>query len=94
MDEETKDLTVSVNVSNGNDGFGSAQAVLNGTVVRSVNFDESLPELHVGGGGLLACLREGPGVRFTGQGGIKSSEAVNWLSEGETCLLPGNCEGM
>ena len=40
------------------------------------------------GSSLVACIREGPGLRFT-TGAILASEAVTWGS----CLLPESCQG-
>ena len=48
----------------------------------------SVPATVSVGGGLVACIREGPGLRFT-TGAILASEAVSWGS----CLLPESCQG-
>ena len=47
----------------------------------------SLPGLQVGSG-LVSCIREGPGLRFT-TGAITSQTGVTWGS----CLLPDTCQG-
>ena len=40
------------------------------------------------GTGLVACIREGPGLRFT-SGAIRDKVGVSWGS----CLLPHTCQG-
>lgn len=40
------------------------------------------------GSGLVACIREGPGLRFT-TGAIRDNGGVSWGS----CLLPQSCQG-
>ena len=45
------------------------------------------PGLQVGSG-LVGCIREGPGLRFT-TGAITAQTGVTWGS----CLLPDNCQG-
>ena len=47
----------------------------------------SLPGLQVGSG-LVGCIREGPGLRFT-TGAITEQTGVTWGS----CLLPDTCQG-
>ena len=47
----------------------------------------SLPGLQVGSG-LVGCIREGPGLRFT-TGAITDQTGVTWGS----CLLPDTCQG-
>ena len=42
--------------------------------------------LRLGGGGLVGCVREGPGVRL---GGLADSSAIMW----GPCLLPQTCSG-
>lgn len=81
VNPETNDLTV--NVSN-----GGGSAVLSGSALRSLNL--SSPQLVVGSG-MVACLREGPGVEFSRRG--VSSAGVAWLAPGQTCLLPSTCSG-
>ena len=41
------------------------------------------------GAGMVACVREGPGVRFTKAGVTVDSGAVSWAG----CLLPYDCQG-
>ncbi len=41
------------------------------------------------GAGLVGCVREGPGVRFTKPGVAVNSFAVRW----DACLLPYTCQG-
>ena len=50
--------------------------------------DLSGSQLRVGAG-MIACIREGPGVRFTRRGTEVSSYAVDW----DGCLLPYTCQG-
>ena len=38
---------------------------------------------------MVACVREGPGVRFTKAGVTVDSGAVSWAG----CLLPYDCQG-
>ncbi len=80
---QTNDLTV--NVSN-----GGGSAVLNGSLVSSLDLSTTSPQLRVGAG-MVACIREGPGVLFSRR--VVSSSAVTWLSSGQTCLLPQTCSG-
>ena len=47
----------------------------------------SSPSVVVGSG-LVACIREGPGLRFT-SGAIRDKVGVSWGS----CLLPHTCQG-
>ena len=47
----------------------------------------SLPGLQVGSG-LVGCVREGPGLRFT-TGAITGQTGITW----GTCLLPDTCQG-
>jgi hypothetical protein len=81
--EDSNDLTV--NVSN-----GGGSAVLDGVKVQRLDLSASSPQVQVGAG-MVACIREGPGVRFTR--GSVNSVAVDWLSSTETCLLPTTCSG-
>ncbi len=46
------------------------------------------PQIRVGAGS-MACIREGPGVRFTKRGVAVASVAVKW----DGCLLPFTCSG-
>ena len=85
VDSESSDLTV--NVSNGG---GSAN--LSGQVVRGLNFSSLSPQLRVGAG-TVACIREGPGVRFTQSGLHVNSNAVHWIGPSEVCPLPTTCSG-
>lgn len=84
VNAETNDLTV--NVSN-----GGGSAVLRGSSVRSLNLSAASPVLRVGAG-MVACIREGPGIEFSRSNAI-SSNNVAWLSPGQTCLLPATCSG-
>jgi len=56
--------------------------------IRDLNFSSGSSQIRVGGG-LIACFREGPGVRFTKPNVTVNSVAVQWGS----CLLPEKCEG-
>ena len=50
------------------------------------------PELIVGSG-LVGCVREGPGVRFTrNDTSLVNSQHVRW-GLGDNCLLPNTCSG-
>ena len=85
VDSESSDL--SVNVSN-----GGGSAFMSGQIVRALNFSSLSPQLRVGGG-TVACIREGPGVRFTQSGLQVNSFAVHWIEPSQTCLLPTTCSG-
>ena len=85
VDSESSDL--SVNVSN-----GGGSAFMSGQIVRDLNFSSLSPQLRVGGG-TVACIREGPGVRFTQSGLQVNSFAVHWIQPFQTCLLPTTCSG-
>lgn len=85
VDSESSDL--SVNVSN-----GGGSAFMSGQIVRALNFSALSPQLRVGGG-TVACIREGPGVRFTQSGLQVNSFAVHWIEPSQTCLLPTTCSG-
>ncbi len=82
VDQETNILKVSVG------GGGSVD--LKGQTVRSLDLTSSSPQLHVGGG-YMACINEGPGVKLSHDGVISS--AVQWLKNTQTCLLPSKCSG-
>ncbi len=41
------------------------------------------------GAGMVGCIKEGPGVRFTKTGTSVNSFAVRW----DSCLLPSSCQG-
>ena len=51
----------------------------------------SSPRVVVGSG-LVGCIREGPGVRFTKNGTAVTSNDVKW-GPGDNCLLPEKCSG-
>ena len=85
VDSDSSDLTV--NVSN-----GGGSASMSGQIVRGLNFSSFSPQLRVGAG-TVACIREGPGVRFTQSGLEVNSVAVHWIAPTETCLLPTTCSG-
>ena len=61
-----------------------------GDVLRSIDLSQRNPSLRVGAG-MVACIREGPGVRFTKAGVEVNSDAVVWSSG--RCLLPETCSG-
>lgn len=82
VDQETNDLTV--NVSN-----GGGSVVLNAPVIRQLHLQST--QVRVGAG-MVACIREGPGVRFSNNG-LSSFSAVHWLSPGQICVLPDTCSG-
>ena len=85
VDSESSDLTV--NVSN-----GGGSAFMSGQIVRGLNFTSVSPQLRVGAS-TVACIREGPGVRFTQTGLEVNSFAVRWIGATEICLLPTTCSG-
>ena len=80
VDQETDILKVSVG------GGGSVE--LKGH--RSLDLTSSSPQLHVGGG-YMACINEGPGVKLSHDDRISTN--VQWLSKTQTCLLPSKCSG-
>ena len=89
VDPETKFLTV--NVSDTVKIGGSAN--LRGPAVLSLNLTSTSPQLHVGEG-TRACIREGPGIHLSKRVKQRSNSAtVQWLTEGQTCLLPTQCSG-
>jgi hypothetical protein len=53
-----------------------------------MEFHEIDPQLRVGAG-LIGCVREGPGVRFTKASAPVNSVAVTW----GRCYLPETCSG-
>ncbi len=57
-------------------------------VIRDVSLSAGSPQLRVGAG-MVACIREGPGVRFTKPEVAVHSSAVSW----QRCLLPYTCSG-
>ena len=59
-----------------------------GDILRSVDLTSTRQPLRFGTG-MIACIREGPGLRFTKTGITVSGVAVNW----KHCLLPFTCEG-
>lgn len=66
----------------------SAQAADAAPVLGVLDLGGANPQLRVGAGS-VACLREGPGVRFTRPGVAINSVAVRW----DGCLLPQTCSG-
>ena len=84
--------TASVSVSPGADeitlGVDSAKDTVagQGELIRTANL--TAPSLRVGAG-MVACLREGPGVRFTKEGVAVNSFGVNWAG----CFMPESCQG-
>jgi hypothetical protein len=67
---------------------GSGMTADAGAVLRRLNLTASAPQLRIGAG-LVACVREGPGVRFTKRNVAVHSVAVKW----DGCLLPDTCAG-
>ena len=56
--------------------------------LRSLDTSVTSPSLVRVGSELVACIREGPGLRFT-TGAISETVGVSWGS----CLLPESCQG-
>ena len=85
--EDSDDLTLSVT-----HGANSSTATLGqtelGNIVRDLDLRAKNPQLRVGAG-LVACIREGPGVRFTKPSAAVNSVAVEW----GRCLLEETCSG-
>ncbi len=85
--DDSDDLTLSVS-----HGANSSSATLGQSELSSIVHDLDLrannPQLRVGAG-LAACIREGPGVRFTKASAPVNSVAVAWGK----CLLPETCSG-
>ena len=85
--DDSDDLTLSVT-----HGANSSTAQLGqseiGNIVRDLDLRATNPQLRVGAG-LVACIREGPGVRFTKPSAAVNSVAVEW----GRCLLGETCSG-
>ena len=62
-----------------------------GDILNVLDLHSASPQLNVGAG-LVGCIREGPGVRFSKQGITVNSAFVKW-GHGENCLLPYKCSG-
>ena len=70
------------------DGARTESSPADAEVIRNLNLSSSSDGLRVGTG-MVACVREGPGVRFTKAGVTVNSDAVGWGG----CLLPYDCQG-
>ena len=79
------DLTLSVSVRGG-ESISETVADMEDVLTT---FSAS-SQLRVGAG-LVGCIREGPGVRFTKPGVAVFSDSVIWGEE--NCLLPERCQG-
>ena len=85
--DEHDNVTVSVT----HDGDSSSETIDHndlGVDVHSIDLHSNNPQLRVGAG-LVGCIREGPGVRFTKPSVAVNSVAVAW----GRCLLPESCSG-
>ena len=85
--DDTDDVTVSVTHGDASSTATIGQNELGG-IVRNLDLRSNNPQLRVGAG-LVGCIREGPGVRFTKSSAPVNSVAVAW----GRCLLPETCSG-
>lgn len=85
MDQLT--LSVTLDAEGTVDSTQRSASDLDG-ILRQLNLTATTPELRIGAG-MIACIREGPGVRFTKAGIAINSQAVRW----DRCLLPYTCTG-
>jgi hypothetical protein len=83
--QDSSKITVTVRSPGRNDDVAYSEQ---SDVLRNVALSASSPQLRVGAG-MVACIREGPGVRFTKSGVAVHSAAVSW----DQCLLPYTCSG-
>lgn len=87
VSESSDDLELSVTHGQSSSTATIGQNVL-GNIVRDLDLRANNPQLRVGAG-IVACVREGPGVRFTKASAPVNSVAVAW----GRCLLPETCSG-
>ena len=57
-------------------------------LLSALNLAGPASQLRVGSG-LVGCVREGPGIRFTGERGVRDFFGVEWSN----CILPDTCAG-
>lgn len=81
-------ITISVGSPNEQDARVSATSPELGNMLTTINLNASIPQLRVGAG-IVACIREGPNVRFTDPNLNINSFGVDW----DRCLLPFTCQG-
>ncbi|TRY63548.1 hypothetical protein TCAL_08301 [Tigriopus californicus] len=81
-------ISLSVGSPNEQDARVSATSPELGNMLTTINLNASTPQLRVGAG-MVACIREGPNVRFTDPSLSINSFGVDW----DRCLLPFTCQG-
>lgn len=81
--------SIKLSVSVGEEVMSDVQSDASfGDILRKVDLTSTRQPLRFGTG-MIACIREGPGLRFTKPGITITDDAVNW----KHCLLPFTCEG-